>query len=250
MPIGQVSGLGAGQKLYSVRFIGDAGYVVTFRQVDPLYVLDLSVPTSPRIAGQLELEGYSSYLHPLGEGLLLGVGQEVGSGNEPSGVQLELFDVSKPSAPQLKAHVSLGSGSSSAVQFDHHAFLFWPPASLAVLPVSIYAFNGPGVAVPPQPPGATAPPGATEAVSPFVGAVAFHAGSSGLAEAGRIASPSVAGYTPPIDRSLVIGSRLFLLSSGGVTVAPLSTLQPDAFVAFPAAPPTVRPLAAAGCTGC
>ena len=160
VPIGQVSGLGAGQKLYSVRFIGDAGYVVTFRQVDPLYVLDLSVPTSPRIAGQLELEGYSSYLHPLGEGLLLGVGQEVGSGNEPSGVQLELFDVSKPSAPRLKAHVSLGSGSSSAVQFDHHAFLFWAPASLAVLPVSIYAFNPPGVAVPPQPPGATAQPAA------------------------------------------------------------------------------------------
>ena len=169
VPVGQVSGLGAGQKLYSVRFIGDAGYVVTFRQVDPLYVLDLSVPTSPRIAGQLELEGYSSYLHPLGEGLLLGVGQEVGSGNEPSAAQLELFDVSKPSAPQLKAHVSLGSGSRSAVQFDHHAFLFWAPASLVVVPVSIYPLAGAGTSVPPQPPGAIVQSEPTEAGHPVRG---------------------------------------------------------------------------------
>jgi hypothetical protein len=76
--VGQVSGLGAGQQIYSVRFIGDAGYVVTFRRVDPLYTIDLSSPTSPRAAGQLELEGYSAYLHPVAEGLLLGIGQEVG----------------------------------------------------------------------------------------------------------------------------------------------------------------------------
>ena len=83
-----------------------------------------------------------------------------------------------------------------------------------------------------------------------MGAVAFRAGSAGLAEAGRIASPPIGGYSPTIDRSLVIGSRLFLLSSGGVTVAPLSTLQPEAFVAFPTVPLPVRPLAAAGCAGC
>ncbi len=236
VPVGQVSGLGAGQKLYSVRFIGDAGYVVTFRQVDPLYVLDLSVPSSPRIAGQLELEGYSSYLHPISEGLLLGVGQEVGAGNEPSAVQLELFDVSKPSTPQLKARVSLGAGSQSAVQFDHHAFLFWAPAALAVMPLTIYPQVVPGVPMPApaQPPGAVAvaPPAASE--TPFVGAVALRVGPSGMSEAGRIAGEPIGGATPPIERSLVIGSRLFLLSGGGLLATSLSTLQPETFVAFPA----------------
>ena len=75
VPVGQVSGLGQGEQIYSVRFVADAGYVVTYRQVDPLYTIDLSTPTAPRVAGQLELEGYSAYLHPVGAGLLLGIGQ-------------------------------------------------------------------------------------------------------------------------------------------------------------------------------
>ena len=134
--VGRVSGLGAGQQIYSVRFIGDTGYVVTFRRVDPLYTIDLSAPTAPRVAGRLELEGYSAYLQPVGEGLLLGVGQEVGPENEPSGAQLELLDVSSPASPRLLARASLGAGSSSQVQYDHHALLFWPPTGLAVLPLS------------------------------------------------------------------------------------------------------------------
>ena len=141
VPVGQLSGLGSGQKIYSVRFVGDIGYIVTFRQVDPLYTIDLSDPTAPKVAGQLELEGYSSYLHPLGNGLLLGVGQDVGANNEPSGAMLELFDVSDPAAPKLVQKTSLGQGSSSQVQYDHHAFLFWPATNLAVLPVQIYPVN-------------------------------------------------------------------------------------------------------------
>src|ERR1019366_6349325 len=138
VPVGQVSGLGAGQQIYSVRFVADVGYVVTFRQVDPLYTVDLSDPSAPRVAGQLELEGYSSYLHPLGNGLLLGVGQDVGANNEPSGSELELFDVSDPSSPTRVQKMALGLGSSSQVLYDHHAFLFWPPKNLAVLPLATY----------------------------------------------------------------------------------------------------------------
>ena len=77
--LGSVGGLGKGEDIYAVRFIGDQGYVVTFRQVDPLYVVDLSDPAAPRVAGELKIPGYSAYLHPVGPGLLLGVGQEVGS---------------------------------------------------------------------------------------------------------------------------------------------------------------------------
>jgi uncharacterized secreted protein with C-terminal beta-propeller domain len=232
--VGQISGLGAGQKIYSVRFIGDAGYVVTFRQVDPLYTIDLSSPTAPRVAGQLELEGYSAYLHPIGEGLLLGIGREVRSGNEPSSTQLELFDVSSPSAPRLQARTSLGGGSFSQVQFDHHAFLFWPPSSLAVLPVSIYPTLPRAVApVPPQPGGGGKRPLTAEPTRPFVGAVAFRVDRSGISEVGRLAHDPIDTIAPAVERSLVIGSRLFTLSSEGVMASSLSTLERQAFVWFP-----------------
>jgi hypothetical protein len=238
VPVGQVSGLGAGQQIYSVRFIGDAGYVVTFRRVDPLYTIDLSSPTAPRVAGQLELEGYSSYLHPIAEGLLLGVGEEVGPAGRLSGTQLELFEVSTPSAPRLQARAGLGAGSNSQVQFDHHAFLFWPATSLAVLPVTIYSALP--IPVPLVPRASTANPPAPapklEAPQPFQGAVAFRIARSGLTEVARIAHDPVGGGAPPIERSLVVGAQLMTVSSAGVMASSLSTLERQAFVAFPVPP--------------
>lgn len=240
--VGQVSGLGAGQQIYSVRFIGDVGYVVTFRRVDPLYTIDLSSPTSPRIAGQLELEGYSAYLHPVAEGILLGIGQEVGPDNEPSGAQLELFDISNPAAPRLQARASLGSGSSSQVQYDHHAFLFWPPTALAVLPVSIYPTTPVSVPPTPQPLPAAGSSGSQastgEPTSGFVGAIGFRVDRSGITEVGRITHDPVNGATPQIDRSLVIGQQLFTVSSEGVMASSLATLARQAFVTFPSPAPT------------
>jgi hypothetical protein len=237
--VGRVGGLGAGQQIYSVRFVDDAGYVVTFRQVDPLYTIDLRSPTAPRVAGQLELAGYSAYLHPLAPGLLLGVGQAVGPGNEPAGTQLELFDVSDPSAPRLIQRTLVGSGSSSEVQSDHHAFLYWPPTGLAVLPVEIY---------PPTPVSTTGvlpPSAAAIAPSPagFVGAIGYHVDRSGIAEVGRIVHPALAaGYVPTIRRSVVVGPRLFTISDGGVLASSLDSLAPGAFVAFPAAPAPPPPV--------
>jgi hypothetical protein len=238
--VGQVAGLGAGQQIYSVRFIGDAGYVVTFKRVDPLYTIDLSSPTSPRVAGQLELEGYSAYLHPVAEGLLLGIGQDVGTENEPSGAQLELFDVSNPAAPRLQARATLGSGSSSQVQYDHHAFLFWPPTALAVLPLSIYSTTP--VSGPPAPQslpvtGSTGGPVSAESTSGFVGAIGFRVDRSDITEVGRIAHDPVNGASPQIDRSLVIGQQLFTISSEGVMASSLATLARQAFVTFPSPAP-------------
>jgi hypothetical protein len=239
--VGQVSGLGAGQQIYSVRFIGDAGYVVTFRRVDPLYTIDLSSPTSPRVAGQLELEGYSAYLHPVGDGLLLGIGQDAGPQNEPSGAQLELFDVTNPAAPRLQARATLGSGSSSQLQYDHHAFLFSPPTTLAVLPTSIYSTTP--VSVPPvrqslPAAGSSGGPASTvEPIGAFVGAIGFRVDRSGITEVGRIAHDPVNGASPQIDRSLVIGQQLFTVSSEGVMASSLTTLARQAFVTFPSPAP-------------
>jgi len=247
--VGQVSGLGAGQQIYSVRFIADAGYVVTFKRVDPLYTIDLSSPSSPRVAGQLELEGYSAYLHPIAAGLLLGVGQAVGQQNEPAGTQLELFDVSNPAAPRLLARATLSGGSSSQVQYDHHAFLFWPATALAVLPVSVYPVRP--VAAPPvapspptggsssgpPPPAEAAREPVTEPAGAFVGAIGFRVDRSGISEVGRIAHDPVDVSSPQIDRSLVIGQQLFTLSSEGVMASSLATLAREAFVTFPAPAP-------------
>jgi hypothetical protein len=239
VPVGQVAGLGAGQQIYSVRFVGDSAYVVTFRRVDPLYVLDLQSPTAPRVVGQLELEGYSSYLHPLGGGLLLGVGQDVGSGNEPSGAQLELFDVSSPSSPKLLQKTTLGSGSSSEVSYDHHAFLYWPATKLAVLPVQIYS-NTVQPGGPPQPGVASTGSGSsTQSSQSFVGAIGFHLDQSGISELGQLTQDAVNGSPPAITRSLVIGDRLFTISDQGVMASSLSTLARQAFVALPA--PAVSP---------
>ena len=82
-----------------MRFVGDTGYVVTFRQVDPLYVLDLADPTAPRVTGELKIPGYSAYLHPVGPGLLLGVGRDATPDGATGGVQVSLFDVSDPADP-------------------------------------------------------------------------------------------------------------------------------------------------------
>ncbi len=232
--VGSLSGLGVGERIYSVRFVGDTGYVVTFHQVDPLYTIDLSDPTAPRVSGQLDLAGYSSYLQPLSPGLLLGIGQAVGATNEPSGAQLELFDVSVPGQPRLIQQTSLGQGSFSGAQYDSHAFLFWPATGLAVLPVQVY----------PGPSGSPAPGGGTvSSGQQFVGAIGFHIDQSGIDQLGTVSAPAANGYAPPITRALVVGTELYTVSDAGVGASSLDTLSPTGFAAFPAVthPPIVVP---------
>ncbi len=113
---GEIRGLGLDERIYSARFIGDRGYVVTFRETDPFYVLDLSDPDGPEVTGELKIPGYSSYLHPLGEHRILGVGME------GSGLKLSLFDVSDPSDPREVSKYILDEYWSEAVS-NHHAFL-------------------------------------------------------------------------------------------------------------------------------
>ena len=122
--VGKAGGLGTTETIYAVRFLGERGYVVTFRQVDPLYVLDLSDPADPTVAGELKIPGYSRYLHPLSQDLLLGVGQDADpSTGWPLGLQISLFDVSDPSAPVQLDRLELGDAESAA-EFDHRAFTY------------------------------------------------------------------------------------------------------------------------------
>lgn len=222
--VGQLGGLGQGERIYAVRFIGDTGYVVTFKQVDPLHVIDLSDPAHPRLAGELHIEGYSAYLHPVGDNLLLGVGQDVSSDGRRAGTQVSLFDVSNPANPKRLQHASLGTaGSSSPAEFDHHAFLWWAPTKLAVLPLSQY-----------------------DQTRPFNGAVGMRVTPQSLTEAGRVQHPASqqsgqVAQSPAIERSLVVGGRLFTVSYAGVLASDLATLQDQAWVPFPQPQPQPSP---------
>jgi len=114
--VGSVTGLGAGERIYSVRFIEDKGYVVTFKETDPFYVLNLKDHKSPTLAGELKIPGYSSYLHPLKENIILGVGRE------DQNVKLSLFDVTDPKNPKEISKYSLKEYWSDVLN-THHAFI-------------------------------------------------------------------------------------------------------------------------------
>ena len=215
---GQVGGLGRGERIYAVRFIGDVGYVVTFRQTDPLYTVDLADPSHPRVRGELKIPGYSAYLHPVGDDLLLGVGQEANAEGRVQGLQLSLFDVADLARPvRLQKAQIAQRWSSSEVEWDHHAFLWWPASKLAVLPIDSQDFHG------------------------AAGYRVQRAG--GIAEIGRISHPAGPGaWTPPVSRSVVVGDRLFTISELGAKASALDGLADRAWVAFPNPPDPPKPL--------
>jgi len=110
-----------GEQVYAVRFLGDRAYVVTFRRTDPLYVLDLSNPADPKTVGELEVAGFSEYLFPLANNLLLGVGRDADTTGRVTGLKVALFDVANPAMPTQRASVGLGTtGSNSALDFSRH----------------------------------------------------------------------------------------------------------------------------------
>ena len=198
---GSVTGLGQGERIYAVRFMGEKGYVVTFRQVDPLYTLDLKDHTAPKIVGELKIPGYSAYLHPVGADRLLGVGRE------GPNVQASLFDVSNMAAPARLAQLNFGAGATP-VESEPHAFLYWAPANLAVMPLSNYN---------PE----------------FEGAVGVRIGPDTLSQVGTIAHRDAARETnAPVERSFVIGERLYTLSWHGIASNGLGDLAAVKYTAF------------------
>jgi inhibitor of cysteine peptidase len=114
---GSILDMGKGERIFSARFIGNKGYIVTFKQIDPFYVLDLADHNNPKKAGELKIPGFSSYLHPLTDNLILGVGQEEGN------VKVSLFNVADPSNPTEINKYNLNNEFWTEVQNNHHAFL-------------------------------------------------------------------------------------------------------------------------------
>lgn len=219
---GKLEGLAPGERIYSARFMGSRAYLVTFRQVDPFYVIDLKDPTAPKVLGYLKLPGYSDYLHPYDGNTVIGFGKEtIDTANGPitGGLKIALFDVTNVAQPVEKSHLILGSsGSWSEVLNNHKALLFSKEKNLFALPVSLYeglgrdnrfAFQGAYV----------------YSVDPAKGFV-LKGKSTHLTDA-EIRDTDLKWYDQQKDvkRILWIGETLYTLSDYGIKAHDLDTLK-------------------------
>ena len=157
--IGFIGSIAEGETIWSARFVGDRGYLVTFENIDPLWVIDLSDPTNPVILGELEVPGVSTYIHPVNENTLLTIGigpGEDGLGLDWSTTQISLFDISDPTNPTLADSLPISpvkvdencedvrgcgwSWSWSEATYEHKAFTYWAPDDLLAVPLSTYRY--------------------------------------------------------------------------------------------------------------
>lgn len=120
--VGSINNIAKGETIKSVRFTGDTGYVVTFEQTDPLFVIDLSDPTKPEIKGELKIPGFSAYLHPVGEGLLIGIGYDGNESGTNGGIKISLFDASNPEKPEEVSKITVQPSETYRTWLDSEAF--------------------------------------------------------------------------------------------------------------------------------
>jgi hypothetical protein len=132
--VGRVAGLGKGERIESVRWFDDLAVVVTFRQTDPLYTLDLADPERPRLLGALKIRGFSTYLHPTGDGRILGLGQDATASGATLGAQAALFDLRDLHAVRRTATAAFGRDTELAVGWDPRTFTFVPATGVALVP--------------------------------------------------------------------------------------------------------------------
>ena len=215
--VGKVGSLGRGEQIFSVRFMGDMGYVVTFRQTDPLYTIDLSDPEDPKVTGELKILGYSAYLHPISDDFVLGIGQDADKQGRIEGSQVSLFNVSDPGNPVRVDQLELADGGNSEVEWDHRAFLYWE--GTAVIPVTRWEWD-------------------ERSEKFFTGAVAVEVDATGLRQLGMVHHPGGEGedgkydWQAQIRRSLVVGDDLYTVSSAGLLQSEFASLTDGAWLAF------------------
>ncbi len=209
---GQINDIAEGERIYAVRFMGERGFMVTFRQVDPLFTMDLSDPAEPRLIGELKIPGFSTYLHPFDDEHLIGIGQSATDQGRITGMQLSLFDVSDFAAPALAHALPLGQGNSDAL-YDHHAFTFWAPLQTLMIPVSLWNEDARRTGL------------------------RFYQVSAedGFVEDGFVdhSALSARGAQVEITRSMVINDTVLSMSRRGLQLNNLDGLEPLARVAYP-----------------
>jgi len=212
--LGRSHDLAPGERIFSTRYVGDTAYVVTFRQTDPLFVVDLSDPTDVVVRGEVEIPGFSTYMHPLDAGHLLTIGRDIDPVTQlDNGMALQIFDVSDPAAP-VRTHVHTVPGAYSQAQYDHLAFNFDARLGLLAIPVDTYdtTFDSELQLFSVSVAGGIAPAGAIS-----------HAGFySGCVDG---AGDYFCSYSPTVRRGLFIEDFVYTISLGGVTVHALTDLS-------------------------
>lgn len=230
---GEITGIAPGERIFATRMMGDEGYMVTFRQTDPLYTIDLSDHSNPQVVGELEMPGYSAYLHPIDENHLLAVGMDGEEDGTINGLAINLFDVSDFANPQLAFQYTLNDEgwSWSESLWDHHAFTF----HRGVLTIPAYSWNY----------------NEQEGYELFSGTISFSVDlENGITELGRVDHSSLIAqseclyemwygdyydgcnswyYQPYVRRSLYIEDNLFSLSNYGLKVNAL--MEPSTEIA-------------------
>jgi len=218
-PLGSLTGMAPGERIFSARFLGERAYLVTFRRVDPLFVLDVSDPRAPKVLGFLKMPGVSDYLHPFDATHILGLGQADPEGSgRLRGIKLSLFDVADVDHPAEVASVTIGTATNesawSEATYDHRAFLLVPDPSLVVIPASIYRYDG-------------------SSSSWWQGAYVFDVNvTSGLRIRGTIAhmdsSDGMSWWLNQVRRSLYIGDFLYTVSDSLILGNRIDTLAEGA----------------------
>ncbi|MBI2971063.1 MAG: beta-propeller domain-containing protein [Candidatus Aenigmarchaeota archaeon] len=223
--VGKLENMAPGERIFSVRFLGDRAYLVTFVRIDPLFVIDLNDPARPALLGELKVPGVSDYLHPYDENHLIGVGRATEEHDgfvTFSGLKLSLFDVSDVSNPKELSSYEVKDGYSEAIN-DHKAFLFSREKNLLVLPVSVYS-----------------------AESFWQGAYAFGLSlDNGFDLKGKIThADDSADYwmQPSIRRSLYIDNVLYTVSDRMIQMHNLGTMEKLNAVAFLQPEPLPEPI--------
>ena len=216
--VGKVEGLAPGERIYSVRFMGNRAYMVTFVQTDPLFVIDLSDPTNPTVLGELKIPGYSKYLHPYDETHLIGFGENTkvvnyGYGDQvvTDGMKIALFDVTDPNNPTEMHSIKIGEkGTYSELLYNHKALLFSKDKNIIAFPISI---TGEDYEV------------------TFQGAIVYGLSlENGFEEKGRITNieNDINKYYPrnSIQRIIYINDTLYTLSRNLIKATDMNTMEP------------------------
>jgi hypothetical protein len=216
--VGKVEELAKGQEIAAVRIIDSTVYLApAFQEDGPLTLVDVSDPLHPTPREKLPLTGYFTYLHPLGPGRLLGIGRYQHPAL-PEGMYVSLYSLSAPGGWVRQALFDLPNGFT-ILATDPHAFLYWPPTGLLVLPVLISTDISHGAAC---------------GTDPFIGVLYLHVGAGTLDQVGRFSQPSggISGgcSVPTISRSLVVDNVLWTLSTQGLMASDLTTLHQLAWI--------------------
>lgn len=220
--VGEIEGLAKGEKIYSVRFMGNRAYIVTFVETDPLFVIDLSEPTNPTVLGELKIPGYSKYLHPYDETHIIGFGENTKTneygGVVTDGMKMALFDVSNPVKPKELYSVNIGDkGTYSEILNNHKALLFSKEKNIIAFPISI-----------------SEEAGQYKNKLKFQGAIVYGLDlEKGFTEKGKIAHMQIQDgyrdydYEKTVERIIYIKDSLYTLSEGLVKSTNINTMKEE-----------------------